>query len=483
MRRTFLVTVGWGLSVVVATATGADDLGTPPAGLAGRAEAIVEAVLAHQIDPPTRQQMILDGLKAVYLAAGVPCPADLARRVSAVATPDQLAALIAEAWPRQAGQDVKGGTLEDAFCEGMLSALPGALLQSATERRATEQIEANLYVGVHIGIIRDETEKWPAIAKVFEGGPADRAGARDGDRIEAIDGVATEGVPIAESIERLRGAEGTDVVVRLRGKAEPEARTLTMTRGRMPRTTVSGTRKRPDGGWTFRLDGPDAIGYAKLDSIAGSTPQELRRVAPLIEAEGIRALILDLRGVSQPGLHPTVLLADTLLDGGTIGRVRTNRSVDVYEAEPDVLFRDLPLAVVVDRTTSGATVWLCAALQDNHRAVVVGTPPGSAEVQSSVTLPGGAWSVRLTTGRLERGDGRPLAGPPSLRLLKAASRFPFGPFLPTDILESFTPDIPVVDRARAGMSGSDTTPGDPADDRFVIKARERLAEGLKAAGP
>ena len=375
MRRSLLATL-----ICVFAALGAAALAAGPgpikaepgpvmAGIARRANDIADAVLSHHIDPPTRQQMILDGLKGVHKAAGVPTPDGLARRVSELAAPDQLAVLLAETWPRPAKKDSQSDELIGTFLGSMLSGIAGAELIPTKELKVAEQIEGNLYVGIHIAISYDETAKRPVIGQVLEGGPAYRAGAHDGDRIEEIDGVSTEGMSLRDAVDRLRGAEGTEVVVRLRDKASGEVRRLAMTRGRMPRPTVSGVRKRSDGGWVFRLDGPDAIGYLRVDDIAGSTPQEFRQIAPRLEAEGIRALILDLRGLSQTGLHPTVLLADSLLDGGTIGRVRTAASVEVYEAEPDSLFRGWPLAVLVDDSTSGAAAWLCAGLQDNHRAV------------------------------------------------------------------------------------------------------------------
>ncbi|MEJ7639583.1 MAG: S41 family peptidase, partial [Singulisphaera sp.] len=85
-----------------------------------------------------------------------------------------------------------------------------------------------------------------------------------------------------------------------------------------------------------------------------------------------------------------------------------------YQAEPDALFRGWPLAVLVDRRTSGAAEWLAAALQDHGRAVVVGSPTsGVAGVETTVPVADGSSSIRLTTGLLERADGRPIGLPPS----------------------------------------------------------------------
>jgi carboxyl-terminal processing protease len=191
---------------------------------------------------------------------------------------------------------------------------------------------------------------------------------------------------------------------------------MTMTRGQLPRTTVRGVRKRSVGGWDVRLDGPDPIGYLQITEITASTPHELRKWARQLESEGNRALVLDLRGLHGTSLHPTVILADALLDRGTIGRVRTLQGETTYQADPDTLFRGWPLVVLVDFTTSGTAEWLAAALQDNRRAVLVGTPtnstravPGDAVVRSTVPVGDGAWSVTLVTGCLQRGDGRPLS--------------------------------------------------------------------------
>jgi carboxyl-terminal processing protease len=149
----------------------------------------------------------------------------------------------------------------------------------------------------------------------------------------------------------------------------------------------------------------------------------LRQSARALEDEGTKALVLDLRGVQEAGVHPTIMLADLLLERGTIGRVRTANGVETYEAEPDALFRDWPLAVLVDGETTGAAEWLAAGLQDNHRALIVGSPPGrprdpravgreSAGVFTAVPFGDQSWSIKMMTGVLERADGRSLARPP-----------------------------------------------------------------------
>ena len=215
--------------------------------------------------------------------------------------------------------------------------------------------------------------------------------------------------------DRLRGDEGTNVTIKVRQPTAQELRTYKITRGQLPRMTVRGVRKRSSGGWDVRLDGPGPIGYLQITEVTASTPHELRKLASQLESDDARALVLDLRGLRTDNLHSTVVLADALLNHGCIGQIRTAHGETKYQADSDALFQDWPLAVLIDETTAGAAEWLAAALQDNHRAVLVGMPSYSAlgmpgtGVQSTILVGDGAWSIVVTTGRLERGDGRPLA--------------------------------------------------------------------------
>jgi carboxyl-terminal processing protease len=403
------------LSDDVSPTTPSTSLRNAPAQLSKRVLEITNAVLEHHVDPPTRQQMFLDGFKALYRKAGVPIPQGLSRRISALTTPEQTAAFLAGAYPKSVTGSVSAQALEESLIEGLLASIPGqARLISAKDRNVEEQIAGNRYVGVHIALGMDEEVKRPKLIEVMEGGPADRAGAKPGDLIEEIDRVDTKGMALREAVDRLRGAEGTNVTIKVRQPKATELRNYTITRGQLPRKTVRGVRKQSSGGWDVRLDGPDPIGYLRITEITASTPRELHTLAHQLESEGARALVLDIRGLSAETLHSTVLVADALLDHGCIGRIATAQGETKYQADSDALFQDWPLVVLIDASTAGTAEWLAAALQDNHRAVLVGTPTSSARgmpgvgVQSTIPVGDGAWSLILTTGRLERGDGRPL---------------------------------------------------------------------------
>jgi len=460
-----------------------------PTGLAGRIQHITDVVLEHHIDPPARQQMILSGVKALYKAAGMPVPLGLSSRVSTVTTQKELGTLLAEAWPKSTAKPVAARELEENLLEGLLRSVAlDASLIAEKEQKVAEQFAGNRYVGIHIALKTDEQEKRPQIADVIEGGPAFRAGVKKNDLIEQIDGVDTKGITLRAAVDRIRGDEGTSVTIKVRQPKAKESRSYSLVRGQHARESLSGVRKRSGGGWSFRLDGPDPIAYVKINELMASTPHELRKVAQQLESEGLKGLVLDLRALHGQSAHTAVLVADSLLESGAIGRIRTNKGETAYQAEPEAILRGWPLAVLVNGTTTGTAEWLAAALQDNRRAILVGSPtqsarsnPGFGLVASAIALDG-EWSVTLTTGILERGDGRPLS------LLDQS--------VPTPIRSraiarqvGVHPNVTVQDPAPVAVDGmrSDPSVARGAEeikilpDTAVSKAVETLRDALKKA--
>src|SRR5262249_8638688 len=145
------------------------------------------------------------------------------------------------------------------------------------------------------------------------------------------------------------------------------------------------------------------IAYAVVRSITSSTLHELRQLDRRLRDEKAKALILDLRLGNGGELSHCALVADGLLDGGALWHVRAAQGqVKARKAEPECLFRDMPIVVLVSRPILRGVPWLAAALQDNGRAVIVGESLGlSPFAHGEVDLPDGSKLV-LATGRLER---------------------------------------------------------------------------------
>jgi carboxyl-terminal processing protease len=400
------------LALVTSPGSARDGKETPyKAGpLAHRAWVATDLVLERHLDPPARQQMLLGGIKSLLRHTRSPLPPGLGARVSAVSTEDQYAALLEEFWPPKAGApvdeleaDVLHGLLEGPREEGP----PGGYL-TPREVNMVEVLTGNRYVGTGIQIRQDPKHKLAQIVVPFPGGPARKAGARVNDLITEVDGVSMTGKTLGEVVKRLQGEEGTPVSMTVRQPDAKETRVLKMIRSVVPFASVLGFRRLSEEGWSFKAEPASDVGYLRITDLNAATLLQLRKVEPLVRADGVRALVLDLRFTMGSEMHHARLVADAFLDGGLLWRERDARGrTKEYRADRDCLFRDWPLAVLVGEQTGGMAEAVAAALQDNGRAVVVGEPTrGRGVVTSLIPLPDGSGALKIPTGVVVRA-GKP----------------------------------------------------------------------------
>ena len=244
------------------------------------------------------------------------------------------------------------------------------------------------------------------MVQVFKDGPADVAGCKLGDRIEAVDGKDVTSLSISPIIDLLRGAEGSTVTVVVRQPGEDRAHTVNIIRGLVRLETIHYTL----------VGGRKQTAHLKFDSVSASAVQELRQFAERAAKDHVRAVIVDLRGTYSGNLHYAMLTADAFLGDGRIGRIHTRHGIREFSANRDSLFRDLPLSVLVDRDTGAAAEWIAAALQTAKQGGVVGQRTrGDGYVKTAIPIPGRDTVVWLPTGIFERGDGTRFLKPRSLR--------------------------------------------------------------------
>jgi carboxyl-terminal processing protease len=443
-----------------------------PAALAHRLWAVSSLVLEKHIDPCTRQEMVLGGLRAALKAAKATLPAGLGARVSEVTREDQAVRLFEELLPR--GEKAPpADALEKAMLEGLLSAVPGQpALMPPKYRRVAEQVAANRYVGIGIQIGINAEEKRPYLVTPFPKGPANRAGMRPDDLFLSVDGKDTKGVPLTTVVDWLRGEEGSQVTVVVRQPGEKEERALRMTRGVVPFDTVLGFARAGEDGWSYRPDPAVPVGYARVSSVKSSTVHELRKLEQRLQADGVRAVVLDFRSAGGEGnLHDVRLAADALLDGGTLWRSRgRDGKTEEFKADRECLFRGMPVVALVDGGIKDAGFGaLLAALQDNGRAVLVGEPTqAEGYVSTLVEVPGTADSFPLRTARLERaasGRGWPVEPDHAVPLRSDAVKAAVQGWLSQKEVTRRTPD-------------GDKPPRDPQ----LAKAMELLKATLAAQG-
>jgi carboxyl-terminal processing protease len=224
--------------------------------------------------------------------------------------------------------------------------------------------------------------------------PGERAGIHPGDRIVAIEGASTRDLPLTEAIRRLKGPVGTSVTIEVLREGFASPQKLTLIRDRVRAQSVE---------WRV-LDPERHYLYARVKSFQERTDQALARALDdgraALKGE-LRGLVLDLR--NDPGglVDQSVRVADLFLTGGTIvvteGRGR--RNVEVQRAHDKGTEPGYPLIVLVNRGTASASEIVAGALQDNGRAVIMGTQTfGKGSVQTIIDLEDGS-GLKLTTAR------------------------------------------------------------------------------------
>lgn len=229
------------------------------------------------------------------------------------------------------------------------------------------------------------------IVRVFEGFPAEKAGVRSGDFIEAVNGVRVASLSATEVAALIRGPGGTTVTLRLRRADTPKAFEIGVTRGKIIIPLV-----------TSRMigSGPDQIGYVSLYDFSANARQQLEPKIKELLDRNPKGLVLDLR--DNPGglLAQAVEVGDLFLKDGDFvierdqaGNVKRLRTTNRGVAE------SIPLAVLVNGGSASASEIVAGAIQDYGRGVLVGeTTFGKGSVQLPKTLTNGA-QLRITIER------------------------------------------------------------------------------------
>ncbi len=292
-------------------------------------------------------------------------------------------------------EPVPTAKLMQGALRGMLSGLePHSRYLDAEEYRDVAVDAAGKYEGVGLEVT-DDTDALEVVAPLA-GTPAEAAGIRSGDRIIAIDGVPVADLGYDESLRRVSGAVGTKVRLTVQ-RVHRKPFDVSLTREPVKLAIV-----------TSRLIQP-GIGYLRVASFSADVDQAAReQIVALEKKSPLSGLVLDLR--ENPGgvVNAAVALADEFLDRGTIvsEKGRSAGTNHQYDAKPGDLLEGKPLVVIVDGGTASAAEIVAGALQDNRRALLIGTRTfGKGLVQTIMPLRTGDAMV-LTTARYYTPSGR-----------------------------------------------------------------------------
>jgi carboxyl-terminal processing protease len=290
------------------------------------------------------------------------------------------------------------GALEEKAITGMLQSLdPHSVFISSSEfHEANDPLMGNFEgIGVQFRIERDTI----AVINTVSGGPSEKLGIKAGDRIVKIDGKKVTGIKITNNdvLKKLKGKKGTVVNVSVFRRGGHGLIDYSIHRDVIP---------------TYSLDiaymTEPGIGYIRLNNFSVTTHEELTKALGRLKGQGMKKLILDLRGNGGGSLLAAIDVADEFLPNGKliVYTQGAKHPKEVAYATANGLFETGELVVMVDEGSASASEIVAGAIQDNDRGTIVGRRSfGKGLVQEQLNMKDGS-AIRLTVARYYSPTGR-----------------------------------------------------------------------------
>src|SRR5580658_6213136 len=293
--------------------------------------------------------------------------------------------------------DVSDDTLVEGAINGMLTALdPHSNYLNAKNFNDMKVQTRGEFGGLGIEVSMEN-----GLIKVvspIDDTPAAHAGLKPGDLITHLDGAPVQGMTLPEAVEKMRGPINSEVTLRIR-RTGKDPFDVKLTRATIKIQSVRS-----------HLEG-DNIGYVRITSFTEQTDVGLANAMKNLKQQAgnkLAGVVLDLR--NNPGglLDQAVAVSDAFLEKGEIVSTRGRRADDAqrYNAHPGDITGGLPMVVLINGGSASASEIVAGALQDHHRAILLGTRSfGKGSVQTIIPLPGHG-AMRLTTARYYTPSGR-----------------------------------------------------------------------------
>ena len=280
--------------------------------------------------------------------------------------------------------------------KGMVQSLdPHSSFLSKDEHQDLLSETKGSFSGIGIEItVRDNVL---TVVSPIEGSPANKAGIQAGDKIIKIDGKVAADMTLPEAVKSIRGEKGTKVTLTVMREGAEKPLEFTVIRDVIPIRSVRSTVLTPE------------IAYVRISNFQSKTTNDLSaELEKLEDGRRLEGLILDLR--NNPGglLSQAIDVSDQFLDSGVIVSTKGRESsqdmkASAHKKKTD---RSYPIIVLVNGGSASAAEIVAGALQDNKRALILGTKTfGKGSVQTIIPLSDGS-GLRLTTAMYYTPSGR-----------------------------------------------------------------------------
>lgn len=294
-------------------------------------------------------------------------------------------------------EEVSDTKLIESAINGMLTSLdPHSSYLDADDFSYMSEQTKGKFGGLGIEVTMDNG--LVLVVSPIDDTPAYKAGIKAGDYITHIDGETVIGMNLNDAVSKMRGKIGTKVKLSIR-RANEKPFEVTLKREEIKIQSVKTEIKNED------------ILYIRISSFAEENDKEIAKAisdAKKKLKDGLAGIVIDVR--NNPGglLDQAITVSDLFLDKGEIVSTRSRNEEDTvkYTAEPGDIAKDLPIVVIINEGSASASEILAGALQDHHRAIVIGEKSfGKGSVQTVIPL-GEYGAMRITTARYYTPSGR-----------------------------------------------------------------------------
>lgn len=294
---------------------------------------------------------------------------------------------------------------EDVLEESALKGLVLGLSDKYSTYYTPEEYEAVLenIKGVYCGIGATMRQKGSdgafQIVNVFRDSPAEKAGLKENDIVEKVNGESVDGLTLNELTGKVKGEEGTKV-------------TLTILRDKKTFSTEVERKELKTISVDYKMVS-SKIGYIDISEFDDETPKQFEEALQKLQEKGAKAFVFDVRNNGGGALTSVTAMLDQLLPEGLILSVRDKNGTQEEYSSSDSTHVDMPFAVLINGGSASASEVFAGSLQDRGEAILIGEKSfGKGIVQSIFSLKqaAGGGAIKLTTAEYFLPSGRSIHG-------------------------------------------------------------------------
>lgn len=291
-------------------------------------------------------------------------------------------------------KDIKDENLEAGLLKGLVAGLgdPYSQYLTAEEMAKLSETTTGKFQGIGVIISPDEDGTVTVISPI-KGSPADRAGVESGDKILKINGKDFSAEKINEASKEMRGEKGTTVKILLLKKKNLKTEEVEIKREEIKIDSII-------------KDKIGDLGYIGITMFDEETGKDFVKALNELTREGVKGIILDMRGNPGGVVDAAVEIGDAILPKTSFVTLKDNKGEVVQDYKLDDSYNDIKMVVLVNEGSASASEILAGAIRDLDRAKIIGKKTyGKGVVQNVMSLPGGD-GLKLTTSEYFTPSGK-----------------------------------------------------------------------------